>query len=365
MSKGLVFTLTAVMAMATLADAHQRVRLRTQARPIPTLLTSRGGRVAWYNTAGGAHEKIAFDRITDAVTLGTEVFTMDADGSNVVQVTGADFDAGDFIGQPEWHPDGLQLLIQAESENAAHTVYTHVSFGVDNDLWMIDSDGTDAQKVYDTPDGVAILHAHFNAAADKLVMARRDPTLETGFGGPDDENIWDGWSIQVCTYDNQQSGTSRISGCATIQPNGEGFYEPAGFNSAGRIIYSYGSDNFPGGIYASDTDGGNMTTVTDAGAFFEEFGHVSPVNDNIIAFVSSRIDPDNEFPPAVCCTTLKMELFVKRPDGVIQQATWMNQQRDWAVNAVVSDFDWNRTGTAFVYQEAIFGVGINIWKISY
>lgn len=367
-----ILTLVALIVVLAGVEAQAQSRwssVRSGARGHgATLLTASGGRVAVCKFAGCTEELIAFDRIVNETTNATEIFTMALDGSSVTRVTGTAQGRGLYVGQPVWDPGGTFIVYQFENENSAHGPFAHVSWGCDNDLYRINKNGTGEEKIYDAGADTCILHPHINAAGTKIVMARRDNTGVTGHGGPDDENEWDGWSIQVCDYDAEQSGTSVISNCTTIQPNDAGFYEPGGITSDNRVVYSYGAGDFPGGIYAADLDGSNLETISDEGDWFEEFGNPSPADDDVIAFASSRVDPAVAYPPTECCLSLRLDLFVKHLDtSSVRQATRMNAGRGWTVKAVPSDFDWSKDGDAIIFSESIFGSGLHprIWKVPY
>ena len=135
-----VATVAAILLGLTYPDAQSNV-------PNPVLLTDNGGRLSWYH--GSAHELIAFDAITGE-RQNTELYLMNSDGSGRRCVT---CDAGlrkGFVGQPSWHPDGEHIVIQVENDNSPHRLFNHMSWGVDNDLWLIRRDGSGAERIWET-----------------------------------------------------------------------------------------------------------------------------------------------------------------------------------------------------------------------
>jgi len=123
--------------------------------PIPTndfiinKLIDNGGRVAWYK--GSAHSKILFDRITDPLTRNTDLFIMNGDGSAIQCLTCGLPDITErFVGQPEWHPDGIHCIIQVENDNSNHTQFEHMAWGFNNDLWLLNTQTLTAEKIFVT-----------------------------------------------------------------------------------------------------------------------------------------------------------------------------------------------------------------------
>jgi Tol biopolymer transport system component len=216
-------------------------------------LVASGGRVAWYQ--GSRHDLIAYDAVADDRSKNTELHLVRPDGSERRCLT-CDVAAirKGFVGQPAWHPDGERLVIQVENRNSDHRFYNHVSWGIDNDLWVVDRHGQGAQLLWNTPDKHAALHPHLSPDGRRIVFAERVPTGEKLRGalrrlGPGGENQWAGWRIHIA--DVELAGKQgRLSNHRTLQPNGPGFYETHGFTPTGRITYSFTPG---GGAYVEDS----------------------------------------------------------------------------------------------------------------
>jgi hypothetical protein len=295
-----------------------------------------GGRVAWYK-GPAAHDLIAFDAVVDATTLNSEVYTINPDHSGAQCVTcNAGLRKG-FVGQPTWHPDGSHLVIQVENDNSKHTMYNHMAWGFDNDLWIISRDGTGAELIWATPQGYAALHPQFNADGTKLIFAER---IVTDAVPP---NPWDNWRIRMADVDLSRAGTDKLFNVATLLPNGSGFYETHEFTSNGRIVYSHtdGGQAYVDDIYTANADGTSPVNLTNSPATWDEHGHFSPFNQ-ALAFVSSRFDPNSG-----TALTLRTELYVSPPGGTPQRLTFYNKTD--TDKYIVKDFDWNRSGTKIVY----------------
>jgi Tol biopolymer transport system component len=266
-----------------------------------------------------------------------------------------------FIGQPEWHPDGEHLVFQVENANSQHMRYNHVAWGINNDLWIIKKDGTEAEKIWETPLNHAALHAHFNEDGTKLIFAERENTgeiLYSPFGTPGGENPWAGWRIHLADYDGSKSGTAKLSNHVTLYdaeaPKDRGFYETHGFVDADRIIFSrtLGGEAYVDDVFVADADGGNLVNLTQSPGTWEEHGLFSP-SGNTLGFISSRVDPAWQAPTDTAAT-LRTELYLARAADVSQlwQLTDFNATGAEDRRYLVSDYEWDRTGRRIVFQVA-------------
>lgn len=330
------------------------------------LLVRDGGRVAWYH--GDKHDLIAYDAIVNARNRNTEVFVMNPDGSGKRCVTCDSSIPKGFIGQPDWYPDGEHLIVQAENSNSKHGLFNHMSWGIDDDLWLVKLDGTGAQRIFATEPGQAALHPHFSDDGRTLVFAERVPTGQklrglAGRLGPGGENQWAGWRIHVADFDITKSGTAMLSHSRTLQPNGDGFYETDEIH-VGRIVYSHtdGGRPYVANIYEVRLDGTGMRALTDTDGAWNEHGEFSP-DGKLFAFMSSRFDASWHYPGS-STRNLRTELFIEENGGKPQPITHMNDLL--GKHVVVSDYDWDRTGTRIVMQVAELGsrAAPQIWLLT-
>lgn len=321
----------------------------------PRLLLQSGGRVAWYR--GSAHELIAFDAIVDERRRNTELFLVAPDGSGRRCVTcdAASIPKG-FVGQPAWHPGGEHLVLQVENGNSEHRFYNHVSFGIDNDLWLIRRDGSGARRIWTSADKHAALHPHFSEDGRRLIFAERIPTGDKLRGlvlrrlAPGGENQWTGWRIHVADVDLSRPASDVLSNHRTLRPNGPGFYETHGFSPDGRIVYSFtpGGAAYVDDSYSVSVNGSDPRNLTNSPRTWEEHAQYAP-DGSRLAFISSRMDPSLRYPQARP-KDLRTELFLQDVGGPIHQLTDMNTRKGQRV--VVSDFDWDRAGRRIVFQVA-------------
>ena len=317
-----------------------------------TLLTRDGGRVAWYH--GARHELIAYDAVVSGAKRNTEVFVMNPDGSGQRCVTCNSSIPKGFVGQPEWHPDGEHLILQAEGAGSKHGLFNHQSWGIDNDLWIVKTDGSGARRIWASEPGRAALHPHVSDDGRTLTFAERVPTNRklSGLGGllgPGGENQWDGWRLHVAALDLAKDGTGALSNHRTLQPSGSGFYETNQI-IRGRIVYSHtaGGRPYVANVYEVGLDGSGVRQLTDGDGSWNEHGQYSP-DGRAFAFMSSRFKSSWHYPGSTV-RDLATELYVSEGGGPPRQLTRMNEMEKRAV--VVSDYDWDRDGRRIVMQVA-------------
>ncbi|MBN1663428.1 MAG: PD40 domain-containing protein [Deltaproteobacteria bacterium] len=318
-------------------------------------IENKGGRVAWHK--GKNHNLIAFDSITDVEMKNTDLFVMQPDGNAKENITARSIIPRGFIGQPAWHPSGKYLVLQAESNNSKHRFFNHMAWGINNDLWIINKDGTEAKLIWSSSLNHAALHPHFNKDGTKIIFAQRTATgkswrwirrLNLGAGG---ENQWDGWNIHLADFDIDKRGKNMLSNHKTLSPNGRGFYETHGFTDNGKFIYSFTPNGqaYVDDIYVCDEDGTNVKKLIDSPATWDEHGIFSPSGKSM-AFISSRGDK-NWSAPKSRANTLRTELYLKR-SGKIIQLTDFNKYKARKKRFLVSDYDWNSLGNKIVFQVA-------------
>ena len=315
------------------------------------LFIEEGGRVDWYK--GNAHELIAYDVISNDFK-NSEVYIIKPDGSGKQCVTCNSRIPKGFVGQPAWHPDGEHIIIQVENLNSKHRGMEHVSFGLNNDLWIIKKDGTGAKRIWITDLNHAALHPHFSHDGTKLIFAERIPTglIIPGIGEltPGGENFWNGWQIRIADFDPEYM---EIIESTAIQPNGNGFYETNDFFDGNEFTYSFTAHGqaYVDDLYSVKTDGANVVHIINSPTTWEEHGTFSPAGTGDFVFLSSRFDPTWTAPSSKP-VTIALELFLKKPNGEIVQLTEMNINASINTKYLVSDYDWDKEGERIVIQIA-------------
>lgn len=321
------------------------------------LISGTGGRLDWYRGAG--HDLIAYDALVDLQTRDTEVFTMRPDGSAVRCVTcGAAVPKG-FVGQPAWHPDGEHLIVQAEGEHSSHRLFNHMSWGINADLWIVSRDGRRAERIWRSPENHGALHPHFDASGRHLVFAERVATGRVIGGrrarglGAGGENPWTGWRIHIADVDLSRRGEAILSNHRVLFESRPGLYETHEFAGDGRIVFSHtaGGRPYVDDIYIANANGSNMRALVSSPGIWDEHGSFPPSDDNVLAFVSSRVDPGWRFPGSDA-RTLRTELFLRTAGGRVTRITDFNRQRDSGFRYLTSDYSWGRDGRRIAVQVA-------------
>jgi hypothetical protein len=336
------------------STAAAAVSSRMMQNVTATPFIENGGRVSWYK--GDRHDLIAYDSISDSSTKNMDVYTIRPDATGRRCVTCSSSMSQGFKGQMDWHPNGTHLVLLAEGRNSDHKFFNHPAWGVDNDLWMIRSDGTGAQIIWSPSEpGGGVLHPHFSHDGRTLMFAERRPIgrqlprLLRGFG-PHGENMWEGWRIHMADFNVNAQGTAVLTNHRTITPSGTGFYEPSGFTPDGRILYSYTGQGQPycDDIFVANTDGSNTRNLTNNSSTWDEHGLYSP-NGRYFSFMSSMGNPNLQFPRAKA-RDLTTEVYIKDGDSEPMQATRMNEESGRKM--VVSRYSWNRSSNRIVFQVA-------------
>lgn len=326
----------------------------TDAEPEISKLNGDGGRVAVYT--GGAHTRILFDRVTDPTSGNTDLFIMNSNGTDVRCLTcNIPHITDRFTGQPAWHPDGVHCVIQVENGNSNHTVFEHMSFGINNDLWLLNTQTLQVSKLFSTELNHAALHPHFAADGSKLIFSYRVPTgvVFPGLIGvtPGGENHWDGWAMYVADFSLAGDSTFRLSNPSILRPNGTGFYEA--HHVGHDIVYSFTPQGYGyvDDCYRCDLSGHNVVNLTASPTTWEEHASYSPSGQNFV-FISSRHDGSWSYPGSTA-SEVSTELYLCNvATGAISQLTYFNHA-DSSSRYLTSDFDWTSDGDRIIFLLAI------------
>lgn len=318
-----------------------------------------GGRVDWNATTN----LIAFDQEYDGRW---DLFISDENQTNVVNLTASmnnqtfgdqTVQSWQHRGQPAFHPSGDYILFQVMNEHASTTPETEelLSLGVNNDLWIMKSDGTNYQKLTNNPADYAVLHPHFSYDGTKICWSERYTANTTG-------SIFGGWRMKIADIAIDASGNATLSNITNIQPGGERWYETHSFSIDGSKIYFSGNlttDHKANDIYSYDLTSSQLQNITNSPSNWEEMYNLNPTNPNSYSFISSRFfDWNNNFGWA----TLRTELYVN--DGsTVHQVTFYNQEgvpnspNLSSAQYFIGDHCWSPDGKTIlaVLAEATFG----------
>lgn len=314
---------------------------------ITVLVDVVGGRVDWSHK----HNLITFSKTaTDGYF---DVYTMTPDGTNQVCLT---CDKPELPqqnnGQPAWHPSGEYIVFQAqdpglylpESSQYSAAYLTQGGAGFNNNLWVMDQDGTEFYQITRIKSGEAILHAHFSHDGSQLFWTAR----ERGIAGGQ-------WMLKIADFVMDDSGP-HIENEASYRPRGESdtFYESHGFTLDDEmIIFSadIGRDEtYDMDIWLMDLETQELTQLTDSIYTWDEHGQISPNGEKVV-WISSQ---DHDWPSSGHWgLMLKTDLWIMDIDGSNKQRlTYFNEPGYPEYNPqeriIAADSSWNADGTMIV-----------------
>jgi Tol biopolymer transport system component len=164
-----------------------------------------------------------------------DVHLADPDGSNDVCITERVKGLPQkHLGSPAWHPSGRLLVFVAEkAEHPGSSVEALPGFGAYSDLWGITTDGRQAFRLTDLPNGPdhGVLCPRFSPDGKRLVWSERverpnflDPKKTFGY-----------WAIRTAEFVEAARGP-KLAKLRTFEPGGRSFYEAYGFSPDGKKI---------------------------------------------------------------------------------------------------------------------------------
>jgi hypothetical protein len=319
-------------------------------------LTANGGRVDWC----AANNLIAFDRMTGRET--SEVYVIRPDGSGQRCVTcGVPGLPEGIRGQPAWHPSGRFLVLQVQGKHYGGSRFEFVSWGIHNDLWLIDADGKWGQRLLEADYLGAALHPHFSDTGDHLFWTVREATGQKirqriFHKTPGGENPWGGWHLAIARFHRDAGGTAKLTQRVDLYRGEGGFFESHALRD-GVIWFSRTFDGRPlvDDIYRARADGTGRVNITRSPGTWEEHGELSP-HGSLITFNSSRRF-DWKHPPDTA-GTLRLELWARRvSSGDTVQLTDFNRQVAGHGRVLTSDYAWGPSGREIAVYYATFGRG--------
>jgi Tol biopolymer transport system component len=246
------------------------------------------------NTVPGRNGKIVFSSNRDG---NYEIYTMEADGSNVQRLTNNPYDSG-----PKWSPDGTKIAFLRSNV-----------FQLGYDIYVMNADGSNQTRLTNnlviveppdwSPDGTRIVF-HFQSGVGNSF------TNEISVVNADGTNL------------TQLTNSGR---------NSSPRWSPDGT----RIVFDrFGSTVGTIGIYVMNADGSNQTQLTNSG--YDYFPRWSP-DSSRITFISLRDEPS----PSTC-NDCNVEIYVMNADG-------SNQTR--LTNTGLDDSpEWSPDGTRIVFR---------------
>ena len=257
---------------------------------------------AWISQVAGGQEKILFrsDRDGDE-----EIYMMDVNGANVVQLTNNTVD--DKVGSVS--PDGARIVFTS-TRNGEYDLYTMNIDGTDV-VQLTDNPGYRTWRAQWSPDGTRIAFSRrigVTARTEHIAIVNADGSnlielTDKNNNTPDENPFWspDGskigfnshrygtWAINLFTMDPDGSNVVRLTNNSSYWLSYVGQWSPDG----SKIAYSDGVSGANDDIWTMDADGSNRVRLTYEGASSSNVdAHWSP-DGTRIAFFSNR-DGDHE-----------------------------------------------------------------------
>lgn len=312
------------------------------------VLVAEGGRVAWSH----ARNLIAFDRKSAIGRF--EIYTIQPDGTNEQCLTCAL--AGlprSHRGNPAWHPGGDYLVFQAHDPSLAapKPMMSYVGtpgLGINNDLWLMKADGSQAWRVTRVKRGAGVLHPHFSHDGRYLLWSEIvDPSVR-GLGGQ--------WAIKIAEVTLTEAGPN-LARPRTLRPGDLQLYETHTFSPDDRRILFSGVPRRGGyfdlEIYVFDLTTSRLTQLT-RNKEWDEHAQFTAEGTRIVwassEGVEQRKDPRD----------LKLEYWIMNDDGSAKRRlTRFNDPSapEFRESALAADFEFGPDGKTVVAKLGAVGLG--------
>jgi Tol biopolymer transport system component len=312
-SKRVGVLLIAIMCMTGCAQqarkSEESVSEPVTAVKSVTVLQEWGGRVSWLHK----EDLIAFDRPgTDSLS---DVYVMRLDGSHMECLTCNKSVSQLHNGNPVWHPSGKYIVFQSQDPElqglpptAVGSYIASPGMGINNNLWVMDNEGTAFWQLTHVKDMYGTLHPQISPDGKKLLWGEViSPEM-------DKMGHW-----KMCLADLvTENREPYITNVQTMRPLNLQLYEVHGFSPDGqKIVFSgieEGKYYYDFEIYVMELETGVTHQLTHNDEW-DEHAHFTP--DGRIIWVSSEGIPQAKGSnlQEIMSNPPKFEYWIMNADG--------------------------------------------------
>jgi len=247
-------------------------------------LTNQGGRLDWSPKG----DLIAFDRLGEDSYYDIWLMKLDGSGQKCLTCNNSQLPQK-HNGQPAWHPSGDYLVFQAQDPNLkglplilkrAEKKLTGPGIGINNNLWLMDKNGTQFWQLTKIESMMGLLHPHFSYDGKKLLWSER----VSGEPKPSGQ-----WVIKIADFVLEKN-QPQIKNTKEYQPQNMPFYEVHGFTPDNqKIIFSATPDGQYQhlDIFIFNLETAELKQLTGPYEEWDEHAQLSPDGQKIV-WMSSR-----------------------------------------------------------------------------
>lgn len=288
-----------------------------------TTISDHGGRLDWSHNL----DLLAFDRRGPDGYYDVYAIWPDGGGQSCITCDTPGLPRR-HVGDPAWHPSGEYIVLQAEKpQHPGSSSGAMPGIGFDNDVWLVNREGTRAWQLTSITNRSAVLHPQFSADGKRLLWTE---------------------GVSIAVADFVTAPEPRIENKRLLRPGGWLLHEVHGFSpgAPSKIVLSgplAGQQITYLDVYTYDLDNGVLKDLTPELNQWDGRAHYSPSGEKI-AWASS-LDCDCN-PGAL--GRLQTDIWIMNPDGSNKQRlTHFSDpasQNHKGQRVVVSDLAWSADG---------------------